>query len=103
MKVKTKTKEDCPLCQFAEICPIPNDDKCPVPDEIMMRACCPMNEDARSIHCVSCFFCKFVFNERGLNFFVCKVNGKRLDDKNVSCIGRPPKWCPILEAKRKGL
>lgn len=38
-----------------------------------------------------------------MNHYVCEVNGKRLDDKNVSCIGRTPKWCPIKEAKKKGL
>lgn len=98
-----KTKTDCPSCKFAKICPIPNDDKCPVSIEIMMRACCPLNEDGRTIHCVSCFFCKFVFAGGLMNHYVCKVNGERLDNDTVSCTARPPKWCPILEAKRKGL
>lgn len=34
---KMETRTDCPSCQFAKICPIPNDDKCPVPDECFLH------------------------------------------------------------------
>ncbi len=97
---------DCGTCPFKGICPIPNDNISSAPTEILKlkRVFCPKVKEAGRISCVTCYFKGVTTFEKQNDTSVCNIKGaavgKTLD---LSFHTRPPKWCPILEAKRKGL
>lgn len=95
---------DCGTCPLGKYCPIPNDNISSAPTEILKRLFCPKVKEAGRISCVTCYFKGVTTFEKQNDTSVCNIKGaavgKTLD---LSFHTRPPKWCPILEAKRKGL
>lgn len=99
MKVST----DCDTCPLEKYCPIPNGPNSKAsnyPLETLRRDLCPKTKDGRRIRCALCFFALYVKASRKNCYHVCRAKGACVD---VTITSRPPKWCPILEAKRKGL
>lgn len=95
MKVST----DCDTCPLEKYCPIPKKPG-PFPLETIKRAVCPKLKDGRSLRCAYCFYMQYVEASKGNAYHVCRIKGACVD---VAITSRPPKWCPIKEAKKKGL
>lgn len=94
-----KVNLDCYTCPLRKYCPIPVKTG-PSPVDTVKRAICPKLKDGRRLRCVYCFYMQYVQASKGNAYHVCKFKGACVDAFETS---RPPKWCPILEAKRKGL
>ena len=100
-----KVNLDCGTCPFKSLCPIPNDNISSFPTlQARKRLFCPKVREARRISCVTCCFRCMTTFERRNDTSVCNVKGAAIGKTlDLSFHTRPPKWCPILEAKRKGL
>lgn len=94
-----KVNLDCSTCPLEKYCSIPKETG-PFPLETVRRAGCPKLRDGRRIRCAYCFYMQYVEDSKENAYHVCKFKGECVDIAERS---RPPKWCPILEAKRKGL
>lgn len=99
MKMRKKVNLDCGTCPLRRHCPIPVKPG-PFPVEMIRRMLCPKMKDGRRIRCALCFYLQCVEASKGNVYHVCKFKGACVDTTITS---RPPKWCPILVAKRKGL
>lgn len=99
-----KTNLDCDTCPLEKYCPIPNDNISSAPTETLKRLFCPKVRKARRISCMTCCFMGMTTFERRNDTSVCNVKGAAVGKTlALSFHTRPPKWCPILEAKKKGL
>lgn len=102
--MRKKVNLDCGTCPLKGICPIPNDNISSASTETLKSLFCPKVKEAGRISCVTCYFKGVTTCEKQNDTSVCNIKGaavgKTLD---LSFHTRPPKWCPILEAKRKGL
>lgn len=99
MKMRKKVNLDCGTCPLGKYCPIPVKPG-PFPVEMVRRMLCPKMKDGRRIRCALCFYLQCVKASKENVYHVCKFKGACVDTTITS---RPPKWCPILVAKRKGL